>query len=94
MDLEGVVNPDPTLPTEPAAPDAPAFHNPVLTRTHEPARSGNHSWIMLGALAVAVVAGAAFWYFDQTHPAGPLVNHAVAAVPATPAYATATPKGG
>lgn len=70
-----------------AGPADPGLHNPVLTRTHEPPRSGNHSWIMLGALGVAIVAGAAFWWFDSTHPAGPLINHAVAPA-GGPAYAT------
>lgn len=66
----------------------PGLHNSVLTRTHEPPRSGNHSWIMLGALGVAIVAGAGFWWFNQTHPAGPLVNHAVSGA-SGPSYTTA-----
>jgi hypothetical protein len=42
---------------------------------------------MLGALGVAILAGAAFWWFNATHPAGPLVNHAVAESQG-PAYQT------
>jgi hypothetical protein len=79
------VNSDPLSDSQSAPSDAPMLHNSVLTRPHEPPRAGNHSWIMLGALGVALVAGAAFWVYDTTHPAGPLVNHAVAAAPATPA---------
>ena len=73
--------------TQQPGPGEPGLHNPVLTRTHEPPRSGNHSWIMLGALGVAILAGAAFWWFNATHPAGPLVNHAVAESQG-PAYQT------
>ncbi len=76
---------------DPPANDADGFHNPVLTRTHEPARAGNHSWIMLGALAVAIVAGVAFWAYAASHPAGPVVNHAVAA--SAPTYTTAQTAG-
>lgn len=73
--------------SEPGPHVDPGLHNPVLTRTHEPPRAGNHAWIMLGALGVVIVAGAAFWWYNDTHPAGPMVNHAVA--PATgPAYQT------
>ena len=64
-----------------------ALHNPVLTRAHEPPRAGNHAWIMLGGLGVAVVAGVAFWAFASSHPAHPLENHAVAA--SAPSYTTA-----
>ena len=75
--------------SHPTGSSDPGLHNPVLTRTHEPPRSGNHSWIMLGALGVAVVAGVAFWVFNATHPSGPLVNHSVA--PASgPAYQTSS----
>ena len=77
--------------SDPPANDAGGLHNPVLTRTHEPARSGNHSWIMLGGLAVAIIAGAAFWAYASSHPAGPLVNHAVAA--SAPTYTVAKSAG-
>ena len=81
--LEGVMS----IESHPGPNGDPGLHNPVLTRTHEPPRAGNHSWIMLGALAVAIVAGAAFWWYNQAHPAGPLVNHAVEQS-SGPAYAT------
>jgi len=77
-----------STPPEPAA--GGALHNPVLTRSHEPPRAGSHAWIMLGGLGVAVIAGAAFWFFAATHPAGPVENHAVAA--STQTYTTA-PQG-
>lgn len=79
-----------SLPTDPAltaSSNEPALHNSVLTRTHEPPRSGNHSWIMVVPLVVAIIAGAGFWVFVQSHPSGPLVNHAVAAAPMKPAWA-------
>ncbi|HEY1752086.1 MAG TPA: hypothetical protein VGG29_12550 [Caulobacteraceae bacterium] len=59
------------------------LHNSVLIRSHEPAKAGSHSWIMLGGLAVVIVAGGAFWAYVQSHPEGPIVNHAVAAAPRT-----------
>ena len=55
----------------------PGFHNSVLTRTHEPARSGNHSWMMIVPLVVVLIAGAAFWVYASGHP-GQAVNHPVA----------------
>jgi hypothetical protein len=63
-----------------------AYHNTVLTRTHEPARSGNHSWLMIIPLVVVVVAGGAFWFYVNGHPSGPIVNHAVAAASDKPAW--------
>jgi len=62
-----------------------AFHNSVLTRTHEPARA-NHTWLMIVPLVVVVVAGAAFWVYVSGHPASPIVNHAVAQVSDKPAW--------
>ncbi|HUO11234.1 MAG TPA: hypothetical protein VMU37_00610 [Caulobacteraceae bacterium] len=47
---------------------------------------------MLGGLGVAIVAGVAFWAFAASHPAGPVVNHAVAA--STPTYTPADQKTG
>jgi hypothetical protein len=58
----------------------------VLTRTHEPARAGHHSWLMIVPLAVVIVAGAAFWVYVSGHPGGPIVNHAVAAASDKPAW--------
>jgi hypothetical protein len=63
-----------------------SFHNPVLTRSHEPARSGNHSWLMIVPLVVVIVAGAAFWVYVSGHPSGPIVNHAVAQASDKPAW--------
>ena len=62
------------------------FHNPVLTRSREPARSGSHPWLMIVPLVVVIVAGAAFWVYANGHPAGPVVNHAVAAASDKPAW--------
>ncbi|HEY2708115.1 MAG TPA: hypothetical protein VGI95_08675 [Caulobacteraceae bacterium] len=42
---------------------------------------------MVVPLVVAIIAGAGFWVFVQSHPSGPLVNHAVAAAPMKPAWA-------
>ncbi len=64
----------------------PGFHNPVLTRSHEPPRAGNHTWLMIVPLVVVVIAGAAFWVYVSGHPSGPIVNHAVAAASAKPAW--------
>jgi hypothetical protein len=63
-----------------------SYHNSVLTRSHEPARSGNHSWLMIIPLVVVVIAGAAFWVFASGHPSGPIVNHAVAQASDKPAW--------
>ncbi|MGH6955760.1 MAG: hypothetical protein ACREEW_03750 [Caulobacteraceae bacterium] len=54
----------------------PAFHNSVLIREHE-VRKGR-GWIVIAPIAVAVVAGLAALVYVRTHPAPPLVNHAVA----------------
>jgi len=71
----------------PPQPDGePAYHNSVLTRTHEPPRSGNHSWLMIVPLVVVLIAGTAFWVFVAGHPTGPIVNHAVAAASDKPAW--------
>ena len=63
-----------------------SIHNPVLTRSREPARSGNHSWLMIVPLVVVLVAGAAFWVFVSGHPTAPIVNHAVAQASDKPAW--------
>jgi hypothetical protein len=57
------------------------FHNPVLTRTHEPARAHSSPWLVVIPVVLAVVAGVGAWVYVQTHPSGPIVNHAVAAAP-------------
>jgi len=59
-----------------------ALHNPVLTRSREPA----HNWLMIVPLVVVIVAGAAFWVYASGHPSGPIVNHAVAAASDKPAW--------
>jgi hypothetical protein len=64
-----------------AAHDEPMFHNPVLTRTKEPARVMGGPWLVVIPLAVVILAGGVFAAFVATHPAPPLVNHAVAALP-------------
>jgi len=66
-------------PAPPAVADgADGIHNTVLIRTHEP-RRGSHGWIVPAVLGVAILASALI--FVAGHPAGPLVNHAVAAAP-------------
>jgi len=76
---------------DPAAEGGVQFHNPVLTRSHEPARSGSHSWLMIIPLAVVLVAGLAFWLYVSSHPAAAWVNRSVmtsppaAAAPGAPA---------
>jgi len=82
---------DSLKPTTPDPAAGGALHNSVLMRSHEPPRSASHTWIMFGALGVAIVAGVAFWAFAATHPAGPIENHAVAA--STQTY-TVAQKGG
>ena len=62
------------------------LHNSVLTRTHQPPRAGNHSWLMIVPLMVVIVAGAAFWVYASGHQGGPIVNHAVAAASDKPAW--------
>jgi len=64
----------------PRANDEPALHNSVLTRSHEPPRSGDHRWLMIVPLGVVLIAGAAFWAYVHGHPEGPVVNHAVSNV--------------
>ncbi len=59
-------------------------HNPVLTRSHEPARA-NHTWVAVIPAVIAVVAGAAIWAYVSTQKAPVIVNHAVADAPAAPA---------
>ncbi len=70
------MGPDP----EPAIPASGVEHNGVLIRTHEPARE-THAWAVPAVLCVAVAAGAIIWGVIATHPAGPVVNHAVASAP-------------
>ena len=60
------------------------YHNPVLTRSHEPARA-NHAWVAIIPAIIAVVAGAAIWAYVSTQKSPTIINHAVAAAPATPA---------
>ncbi|HWF77667.1 MAG TPA: hypothetical protein VN694_10880 [Caulobacteraceae bacterium] len=79
------------MSSEPASPSPQpdgevSYHNSVLTRSHEPPRSGNHSWLMIIPLVVVIIAGAAFWVYVNGHPAGPIVNHAVAAASDKPAW--------
>ncbi|HEX3919382.1 MAG TPA: hypothetical protein VHW60_18760 [Caulobacteraceae bacterium] len=64
-----------------AAHDESMFHNPVLMRTREPARSHSGPWLAIAPIALAIVAGAAVWAYSQGHPEPKLVNHAVAAMP-------------
>ena len=59
-----------------------AFHNPVLTRSHEPPRA-NHAWLTIIPAVVVIAAGAAIWAYLGTHHEGPIVNHSVAAAPTT-----------
>ena len=60
----------------------PEYHNPVLTRSHEPARA-NHAWVAIIPAIIAIVAGVAIWTYVSTH-GGTVVNHAVAAAPTAP----------
>ena len=63
-------------PTEPH----PEYHNPVLTRSHEPARA-NHTWVAVIPAIIAVVAGVAIWAYVSTTKAPTIVTHSVAAAP-------------
>jgi hypothetical protein len=68
-------------------PDVEAgLHNSVLTRTHEPARSGSHSWMMTIPLVVVLIAAGAFWVYASGHRGGPIVNHAVAQASDKPSW--------
>ena len=51
-------------------------HNPVLMRTREPWHKGG--WVVPTLAGAVVLIGAALWGYVATHPAPPLVNHAVA----------------
>ena len=66
-----------------AAHDEPKFHNPVLTRTHEPARAHSSPWLVAIPFLLAVIAGVGAWVYVETHPAPPVVNHSVAPMPTT-----------
>jgi hypothetical protein len=46
-------------------------------RTREPVRKG--AWIVPTLAGAVLLIGAALWGYVATHPAPPLVNHAVAA---------------
>jgi hypothetical protein len=85
MPEEGVMSSEPV--SSPPQPDGEiGFHNPVLTRSHEPPRAGHHSWLMIVPLVVVIVAGAAFWVYASGHPGGPIVNHAVGQTSDKPAW--------
>ena len=84
MPEEGVMSTEEVSPS--SQPGGEGFHNSVLTRTHQPPRAGNHSWLMIVPLVVVIVAGAAFWVYASGHPGGPIVNHAVAAASDKPAW--------
>jgi hypothetical protein len=58
----------------------PEYHNPVLTRSHEPPQA-NHAWVAIIPAIVAVVAGVAIWAYVGTQKTVPIVNHSVAAAP-------------
>ena len=68
---------DPSLGAEPAA---EGVHNSVLIRTPEPTRS-THSWVVPTLIGVAILGGGLIWGFMATHPAAPVVNHAVSDAP-------------
>ena len=71
-------------PRTPSSTDGGGLHNSVLIRTHEPPRS-DHSRLYAAVMGLAVIMGIGAWAFVQTHPGPPIVSHAVAADPATPA---------
>ena len=64
----------------------PGYHNSVLTRSHEPPRSGNHSWLMVVPLVVVLIAAVGFWVYAKGHPGAPIVNPAVAQASDKPAW--------
>ena len=59
----------------------PEYHNPVLTRSHEPPRA-SHPWVAIVPAIIAVVAGVAIWAYVGSQKPIPIVNHAVASAPA------------
>jgi hypothetical protein len=65
-----------------AGANEPVLHNSVLIRTREPSRGAR--WVMPAFVAAVLVVGAGAFAFLATHPTPPIVNHAVAAAPATP----------
>jgi hypothetical protein len=81
LQQEGIMADPAAPPGSPpqAAHDEPFYHNPVLTRSHEPSRATGGPWLVVIPLAVVLIAGAAFWVYVQGHPGGPVVNHSVAA---------------
>jgi hypothetical protein len=72
---------NPTGSPPQAAHDEPIFHNPVLTRTHEPARAHSSPWMVVVPIILALAVGAGVWAYVQGHPAAPVVNHAVGPEP-------------
>jgi len=70
-------------PSPPPTAHDPEYHNPVLTRTHEPARE-THPWLYTIPIVLVIVALIAFWFWERSHPPVAFVNHSVAAAPTTP----------
>lgn len=82
---EGVMSSEQVSPSSQPGGE-PTYHNSVLTRSHEPARSGSHPWLMVVPLVVVIIAGGIFWAYVSGHPASPIVNHAVAQSSDRPAW--------
>lgn len=77
-------NPEGGAAPEPAPPDhEPEYHNPVLTRTREPARE-THPMLYMIPVALVILALIAYLIWQRGHPATTIENHSVAAAPTTP----------
>ena len=72
--------------TEPAPAAGEGMHNSVLIRTHEP-RQADHGRLYTMLLGVGIVVAAAVWIVVEIQPHQTIVNHAVAAAPATTSQA-------
>ena len=75
---EGAPAPEPAAPEHP-----PEYHNPVLTRTHEP-RQETHPMLYAIPVVLVIIALIAYVVWQRSHPPVPIENHAVAAAPTSP----------
>ena len=61
----------------------PEFHNPILTRTREPARE-THPMLYMIPVVLVIIVLIGYMVWQHGHPPTPIENHSVAAAPTTP----------